>query len=375
MALTNIILAQILTLSSNFIVMVGAISFIYWLNSSTANPFVVAHHQQLTYITGCLFLVFLVAQLWRGWPEWPYLDMLIVTLYMVNLQQGIRWPAVLDLVLIVLLTLWLGAPLSASSVAGIVVAGGILFLTQTQAKRILARPVLNGCALVAFGTAVMVSQLNLRQTNLWFWLQQLGTLAILGGLCLAFDQIMRATRARTDKMYSLTTIDELTGVHNFGTFNKELDQLFAQFQKDGQQYSVFEGDLDHFKHINDTYGHPAGNVVLRQLALELDSFADTLPFPATAYRLGGEEFAIIAHAELNHEQAMAIGERFLALLTLVRFPDADPNLTITCSIGQARVEPGDYSANDVYKKADRNLYAAKQGGRNCVQAQGDAATK
>lgn len=375
MVVTGNIMTYLLTLSSSLLVMVGAISFLYWLNASTATPFVVAHNRMLTYIAGCVFLAFLIAQIWRDPGSGPYLVMLIVTLYMVNLQQGIRWPALFDAVLIVVLYLWLGARVSVFSAVGLVLAVVLLFLTQRFARQMTQHLIVTIIALVVFGMAVLVSYLNVAETDSLFWVQQLVTLVVLGTLSLTFDELMRATRQRTDKLHSLSTIDELTGVHNFGTFNKELDQLFAQFQKDGKQYSVFEGDLDHFKHINDTYGHPAGNVVLRQLALELDSFAVTLPFPATAYRLGGEEFAIIAHTQLTYEQAMAIGERFLYLLTLVRFPDADPNLTITCSIGQARVEAGDYSANDVYKKADRNLYAAKQSGRNCVRAQGDAATK
>lgn len=375
MVVTGNIITYLLTLSSSLFVMVGVISFLYWLNTSTATPFVVAHNRMLTYIAGCVFLVFLIAQIWRNPGAGPYLVMLIVTLYMVNLQQGIRWPALLDAVLIVVLYLWLGARVSIFSVVGVVLAVVLLFLTQRFARQMTQHIIVTIIALIVFGVAVLVSDVNVAETDLLFWIQQLVTLVVLGTLSLTFDELMRATRQRTAKLHSLSTIDELTGVHNFGTFNKELDRLFAQFQKDGKQYSVFEGDLDHFKHINDTYGHPAGNVVLRQLALELDSFAVTLPFPATAYRLGGEEFAIIAHAQLTHEQAMAIGERFLYLLTLVRFPDADPHLTITCSIGQARVEPGDYSANDVYKKADRNLYAAKQGGRNCVRAQEDTTTK
>lgn len=379
MTLTTVITSFTLALINDFIVMVGVTSFFYWVNSSTAPAFVRQHRLPFTLVSGYGFVAYLCAQMAvhaDSGNHWPFLNMLIVTLYMLNMQLGLRWQALVDAGAIVACYLVLSRPLTLLGVVAVIIAAGTLYWTQARSEQIAQRRVLKYGGLFLFAAAMLTLAVQMTGVtiDLWFWLRQVGSLIVLSVLCLEFDQIMRLTQKRTDQMHALTTIDELTGVRNFGTFSQELKTLFAQFQKDGVQYSVFEGDLDHFKHINDTYGHLSGNAVLKQLALELDEFADTLPFPATAYRLGGEEFAIIAHTALNHEQAMQIGERFLELLTLVRFPEADPNLTITCSIGQARVESGDYSANDVYKKADRNLYATKQNGRNCVRAQDDGAT-
>lgn len=380
MPFTEIFTSFTLSLITNFIVMVGATSFFYWLNASTATPFVFAHRRLLTLVTSFGFMAFLFAQmlnhayythLQTGY-HWTYLNMMILTIYLLNLQLGLRWQAIADAGLIVVYYLTFGAPLTILGGIATLIACVTLYLTQANATRLIHNRPLKYTVFAIFAAAIltMVAQMHLATDN-WFWFRQLIALSIMAVLCLEFDQLMRLTRQRTDEIHELASIDELTGVHNFGTFNKELDKRFAEFQQNGVPYSVFEGDLDHFKQINDTYGHPSGNIVLKQLALELDAFADTLPFPATAYRLGGEEFAIIAQTPLNHAQAMQIGERFLTLLKLVRFPKADPNLTITCSIGQAHVSAGDYSANDVYKKADRNLYAAKQNGRNCVRAQAD----
>lgn len=377
MTLTGISTSFILTLLTDCLVMVGAISFFYWLNASTAATFVVAHRRPLAILTGCGFVLYLLARIVNTLytqqipptPYWSALNLLVITGYLLNLQLGFRWQVSVAAGLMALCYLIFGAPWSLMGGLAVVVAAGALYWTQTQHNTQQRLKRYAGLIVVAAAGLTLVSQFHFEQYDFQFWLRQAGAMLVLGALCLEFDQLMHMTRQRTDKMHALTTIDELTGVHNFGTFNQKLDGLFTQFQKDGRPYSVFEGDLDHFKQINDTYGHLSGNAVLRQLALELDAFADTLPFPATAYRLGGEEFAIIACTTLNHQQAMQIGERFLKLLKLVRFPDADPNLTITCSIGQAHVEKGDYSANDVYKKADRNLYAAKQSGRNRVHAQ------
>lgn len=381
MNFTEIFASFTLSLITNFIVMVGATSFFYWVNSSIATPFVVAHRQPLALITGFGFMAYLFAlilsdtyyhHLQAGF-HWTYLNMMILTMYILNLQLGLRWQALVDAALIAIYYFAFGSEVTALGVAALVVACVALYVAQEFNRQLVKKRLWKYGLLIIFAAAAltMKTQMQTEITDAWFWVRQLSALVVMGLLCLEFDQVMRWTMVRTHRMQTLTTFDELTGVRNFGTFNKELDARFAEFQKSGTPYSVFEGDLDHFKHINDTYGHPSGNIVLQRLALELEAFAEGLPFKASAYRLGGEEFAIVAQADLTYDQAMAIGEKFQELLKLVRFEEVDPDLTITCSIGQARVESGHYSANDVYKHADRNLYDAKRNGRNRVKAQAD----
>lgn len=381
MNFSEVFASFVLSLLTNFIVMVGATSFFYWVNSSTATPFVVAHRKPLALITGFGFIAYLFAQMQadayydhlQAGFHWTYLNMMILTIYILNLQLHLRWQAFVDIGLIAIYYFGFGARVSSLGIGALLVACVAVYLTQARATHLIKnRPLKYGLFTVfAAASLIMQSQMSTTQTDVWFWVRQLSALGVMSVLCLEFEQVMRMTQHRTNHMATLTTIDELTGVRNFGTFNKELDERFAAYKKTGTPYSVFEGDLDHFKHINDTYGHPSGNIVLQRLALELEEFAKGLPFEASAYRLGGEEFAIIAQADLSYDQAMAIGERFQTLLNLVRFPEVDPNLIITCSIGQARVESGHYSANDVYKHADRNLYDAKQAGRDRVKAQAD----
>ncbi|WP_125710729.1 GGDEF domain-containing protein [Lacticaseibacillus porcinae] len=381
MNFTEVFASFVLSLLTNFIVMVGATSFFYWVNSSTATPFVVAHREPLALITGFGFMAYLFAQMQadayydhlQAGFHWTYLNMMILTMYILNLQLHLRWQALVDIGLIAIYFFGFGSQVSPLGIVALIIAALTLYATQAFAKRLVKNRLWKYGVFAVFAASVLLmqSQMSAQHTDAWFWMRQLLALAIMSVLCLEFEQIMRMTQHRTNHMATLTTIDELTGVRNFGTFNKELDERFAEYKKTGTPYSVFEGDLDHFKHINDTYGHPSGNIVLQRLALELEEFAKDLPFEASAYRLGGEEFAIIAQADLTYEQAMAIGERFQTLLNLVRFPEVDPQLIITCSIGQARVESGHYSANDVYKHADRNLYDAKQAGRNRVKAQAD----
>lgn len=381
MNFTEVLTSFTLSLITNFIVMVGATSFFYWVNSSTATPFVVAHREPLALITGFGFMAYLFAQMLNdGFYEhlqvgyhWTYLNMMILTIYILNMQLGLRWQAILDACLIAFYYLVFGRPFTLIGITAVVIAGCLLYLVQANSSRLVEERRWKYGLLIIFAASVLVmeSQISHVHTDGWFWTRQIIALCLLAPLCLEFEQVMRLTRQRSDYIQSLVSTDELTGVQNFGTFNKELERCYAEYQKSGTLYSVFEGDLDHFKHINDTYGHPSGNLVLKRLAMELEAYADAMPFPATAFRLGGEEFAIIAQSELSHAEATQIGDRFLELLKLVRFTDVDPDLVITCSIGQAHVQPGDYSADDVYKHADRNLYEAKRNGRNRVKAQED----
>lgn len=164
----------------------------------------------------------------------------------------------------------------------------------------------------------------------------------------------------------------MTGLLNFSEFNRALKLHYQAYQEaGGHAYSVFEYDLDWFKHVNDTYGHPAGNLVLRRLGHEIAAHAHSLAYPTAVYRLGGEEFAVIVEGSLTAAEAKRLTQNFQEQLRQVSFAEIDPQLRVTCSIGQARVADEDYSDNDVYKRADRNLYHAKQAGRNLVTVQAD----
>lgn len=381
MNVTEVSLSFVLSLLTNVIVMVGATSFFYWVNTSTAAPFVVRHRKGLELITGLGFMAYLLAQMvtsvvfddLQSSMSWSYLNMLILTMFILNMQLKLRWQAILDIVVIAACYLVFGTTITPIGVGALVVAAISLYLTQEYATDLVAHRLWKYGLLALFSAAIltMTAQIQPSGTDMWFWVRQLVALIVMALLCLEYEQIMRLTMHRTNHIHQLTSVDELTGVHNFATFNQELVQRFNEFQKSGKVYSVFEGDLDHFKQINDTYGHLSGNVVLQRLAGDLEDFAESLPFPATAYRLGGEEFAIIAQAELTYAQAMKIGEDFQEQLQFLHFPEVDPDLTITCSIGQAHVQAADYSADDVYKHADRKLYEAKRSGRNRVSAQED----
>jgi diguanylate cyclase (GGDEF)-like protein len=128
--------------------------------------------------------------------------------------------------------------------------------------------------------------------------------------------------------------------------------------------SLLLADIDHFKRFNDTYGHPVGDQVLRLVARTL---TDSVKGRDTPTRYGGEEFAIIL-PETSLEGAVALGETLRQKVSEHLFVFQADAIKVTISVGAALLQDSDRQANDLIKRADERLYAAKNGGRNRVCA-------
>jgi len=154
--------------------------------------------------------------------------------------------------------------------------------------------------------------------------------------------------------------DELTKLYNRKAFNLRLAEMLAEFDRYGKSFSVVMLDIDHFKSINDTYGHDVGDVVLSRLGQMLKSSARANDY---AFRLGGEEFLIIL-SNTNGEDAVIFADKLRAKIE----NDLDPieDRVITSSFGVAEIRSGD-TVLSIYKRADNNLYKAKQNERNRVE--------
>lgn len=168
-----------------------------------------------------------------------------------------------------------------------------------------------------------------------------------------------------DALHRLATHDELTGLLNRREFERLLQDEDARFRRFGHPYALIMFDLDYFKSVNDTHGHPAGDAVLQEVAGRIAAQIRSVDRFA---RIGGEEFAIMV-TEADQIAAADIARRIVACMaaTPVVLADGTP-LEITLSAGSAAV-PG--NVNDVASlitAADQSLYAAKARGRNCAVA-------
>lgn len=164
-------------------------------------------------------------------------------------------------------------------------------------------------------------------------------------------------------------IDQLTGMLNRKALGARTHELAQQSQVTGEPVGVIVADLDHFKRINDTRGHAAGDVVLKEVAYLLRKQLRAFDL---AYRLGGEEFLILVPgSDLEHTAELA--ERLRAGVT-ANLISGGLSVTVSLGVGaSAQNERFDYAA--VFAKADAALYEAKRGGRDrvCVADHGDNA--
>lgn len=160
----------------------------------------------------------------------------------------------------------------------------------------------------------------------------------------------------------MATTDALTGLPNRAAFLGRLDQELAAAPAGQRRGVVMMADLDRFKHINDTYGHAAGDDVLRFLS---DIFQTALRKTDMAGRLGGEEFAVLMPGA-DERAAWQVAERIRAMLESSAIPTSAGAVNITVSIGMASLNAGD--AAEILAAADAALYRAKRNGRNCVEA-------
>ena len=157
--------------------------------------------------------------------------------------------------------------------------------------------------------------------------------------------------------------DGLTRIHNRQSFDERLSDELKRHQRYAHSLALLLFDLDHFKVVNDTYGHQAGDMVLKDVGNILDESCRDTDFAA---RFGGEEFVLIL-PQTNEDQAWVLAERLRRKIEQKLFRYADRSFQITASIGVATLTPGSLDKrDDLVRKADQALYLAKSSGRNMV---------
>jgi two-component system cell cycle response regulator len=171
---------------------------------------------------------------------------------------------------------------------------------------------------------------------------------------------------RETVQYSLeqAVIDQLTGLHNRRYMETHLNTLAGQTVARGKDLSLLMLDIDYFKAINDTYGHDAGDDVLREFARRMKKTVRGIDLVC---RLGGEEFVVVM-PEADISIAYAVAERIRERVAVVPFPirDGAEHVQATISIGVAMLRSTGDSAEALLKRADEALYTAKRSGRNRV---------
>lgn len=153
--------------------------------------------------------------------------------------------------------------------------------------------------------------------------------------------------------------DALTGIPNRALFEDRLEQALANRRRTGASLALHYIDLDRFKHVNDTLGHPAGDELIRRGAKRLAALVDEVD---TVARLGGDEFAIIQFEVADVQAALALGQKIVAAFE-PPFDIAGSEARVGASVGVAVASDSATTAEDLMRQADIALYEAKDNGR------------
>lgn len=323
----------------------------------------------------------------EAWTTWPS-DVLGVASF-VLLHHGVRrmtrsqasWPLTLACLFAVGLALaWLPGSDSRrfESSLALLVSGGFALAaaaslrsrvpTRNDAERyapVLWAPLLLTGLLLALrgvevgflpGTVASVRGLQLLDASfLWIAI----VVALLQNTSLAFLVLMRLVQ----RIQQLHEQDVLTGALNRRAFEAALARAHHEARRD-EPYAVVMLDMDHFKRLNDTLGHAAGDAALR---LMVEAVSPCLREVDRLGRLGGEEFAVLL-PRTTLAGAALVADRMRTLLAERAFDWKGQAWPLSASFGIAEVEPGDANAEAVLARADAGLYLAKSQGRNLVQS-------
>ncbi len=165
-------------------------------------------------------------------------------------------------------------------------------------------------------------------------------------------------------LYESATRDGLTRLYNKKFFIDAIKKEVSYSLRHRVPVSLAMIDVDHFKRINDTYGHQSGDYVLQRLAAVMNEAIRTEDILA---RYGGEEFAVVLR-ECHDDQAFLFGERLRRLVEAADFTFSGQRIRVTVSIGVATLDGGNYpGADELIAASDKYLYKAKEGGRNKVE--------
>ena len=166
------------------------------------------------------------------------------------------------------------------------------------------------------------------------------------------------------RLKKLASTDELTGLRNRRHIMKRLEEEFERAGRTQEPLCLMMLDIDHFKRINDTHGHPFGDLVLKRVAKRLQEATRRYDIIG---RFGGEEFLVISPGTTT-EEASHLGERLRTMVSQEPIGDGEKEVAITLSAGFSLARSGDRNSETLLKRADEALYRAKQGGRNRVEA-------
>jgi len=171
-----------------------------------------------------------------------------------------------------------------------------------------------------------------------------------------------AARRRAESLEAELLIDSLTGAYNRRAYEKRIGEEFQRFARYGQAFAIVLFDVDHFKRINDRFGHAIGDRCLNEIS---QRFRPMLRESDFFCRFGGEEFIVLLPAT-SREAAAGVAEKLRREIEATQFVFKDQSFTVTISFGVTAITAADTDPLSLFNRVDQAMYAAKAQGRNRV---------
>ena len=171
-----------------------------------------------------------------------------------------------------------------------------------------------------------------------------------------------SAKQRANELEKEILVDPLTGVYNRRAYDKRIKEELQRFMRYGSPFSIVILDVDHFKSVNDQYGHAVGDLCLKEIIIRVQPMLRESDFLA---RFGGEEFVVLL-PETEHKGAVDAAEKLRQSIEKTEFLHPGDKVAITISLGVTQVTADDLSPESLFTRVDQALYRAKNEGRNRV---------
>ncbi|EQM54080.1 diguanylate cyclase [Lactiplantibacillus plantarum EGD-AQ4] len=216
---------------------------------------------------------------------------------------------------------------------------------------------------VGFFGGVLWLLIKIKYTLSWEnTLQEYGYLLIFAGLLFAYVNMLTQDSEIKLRLAQFASHDALTQTENFAAYTEHIKYLFDDSTANNLNLSMMMFDIDHFKHVNDTYGHLAGDRVLQEVSETVQTVLTENDPKVKLYRTGGEEFNVLFPG-YDLISTRAIVRQIFAAVNHLVVKYGDQEIAVSISVGVSTLHQADDSPVDFYNRVDQNLYASKRHGR------------
>lgn len=239
-------------------------------------------------------------------------------------------------------------------------------VSYQQSVHLWRRPFLRYLGIALIFAAALWGIVCLRFHLDWrTYAEELGNYTILVVLMYGYFQIQDRDRRIKERLFQSANWDALTHVQNFAAYDRAVGHHFRHSAKHQTSLAMIMFDIDHFKQVNDTHSHLAGDEVLKQVAMQVTTVLKKDDPKAVLYRTGGEEFNILL-PDYDLAMSRAVAQRVFDGVKNLHIAYNDVDIQVTVSVGVSELQEADHNPLDFYKRVDANLYRSKKNGRKQI---------